>query len=460
MVSSRVVAGSVIGRPSRRTATPAGTGGDRSTQRVMAVWSASRCRNPTSWSGSTVTLVGTWVASSRTSSAGRHVDCRCASACHRLIHDRRRHLLVDTETTTGKERHRWHAAGSTRKEAERVLTDLVKRHHDGDYRPPERITLGEYLERWLPTQRQPLAPSTFSSYQANIRLHVLPYIGSIPLQRLIREDLDGLYATLLADGRHNKGGGPLSAKTVRLVHAVIHKALADATRKGSVTRNVAGLADPPKLTTRARPKMRVWTADELRRFLELIEGHHLYDAFYVKANTGMRRGEVLGLTWRVIDFDNGRLAVTQNVTAPNYHVTVSDVKSAHSLRTIDLDQRTIAVLRSWRRHQLEHDMETGARTDESGFVFAKHNGDPLHPDYFSQAFERLIAKMDLPRIRLHDLRHTHATLLLKEGVPPKVVSERLGHSSVAFTMQVYQHVLPGMQADAAAMFGKLVFEPG
>jgi integrase len=117
----------------------------------------------------------------------------------------------------------------------------------------------------------------------------------------------------------------------------------------------------------------------------------------------------------------------------------------------------LAVLRSWRKRQLEIYMQTGVRADDSGFVFARPDGDPLHPDYFSQAFERLIAKMDLPRIRFHDLRHTHATLLLKEGVPPKVVSERLGHASVAFTMQVYQHVLPGMQADAAATFGQIVF---
>jgi integrase len=361
------------------------------------------------------------------------------------------------DPATGKERHRWHAAGSTRKEAERLLADLVKRQHDGDYRPPEKITLGEYLERWLPTQRQPLAASSYSSYERNIRLHVLPHIGSIPIQRLTPEDLDDLYAMLLANGRRNKGGGPLNPKTVRHVHAVIHKALADAHRKGSVARNVADLADPPKISTRARPKMKVWNAGELRRFFELIEGHDLYAAFYVKANTGMRRGEVLGLTWSVVDFDNARLSVTQNVTAPDYQLKVSDVKSAHSLRTIDLDQRTVAVLRSWRKRQLEIYMQTGVRTDDSGFVFAKPNGDPLHPDFFSQAFERLIAKLDLPRIRFHDLRHTHATLLLKEGVPPKVVSERLGHASVAFTMQVYQHVLPGMQADAAATFGEIVF---
>lgn len=357
---------------------------------------------------------------------------------------------------TGKGRHRWHAAGATRKEAERVLTELVKRHHDGEYRPPEKITLGEYLQRWLPTKRN-LAPSTYSSYERSIRLHVLPYIGSIPLQRLTPEDLDSLYAHLETNGRRNKGGGPLAPKTVRLVHVTIHAALNDALRKGSVIRNVADVAEPPKLSAKARPKMTVWTAEELRRFFELIESHHLSPAFYVKANTGMRRSEVLGLTWRAIDFDNARLSVTQTVTAPDYKIVVSDVKSAHALRTIDLDERTVAVLRAWRKQQLKQNMATGMRVDDSGFVFAKPDGSPLHPDYMSQTFERLLTKLDLPRIRLHDLRHTHATLMLKEGEPVKVVSERLGHSSVAFTMQVYQHVLPGMQADAARRFGDIVF---
>lgn len=166
---------------------------------------------------------------------------------------------------------------------------------------------------------------------------------------------------------------------------------------------------------------------------------------------------MLGLTWESIDVKAARLSVTQTVTAPDYEVIVSEPKSAHSVRTIDLDNRTVAMLRSWRKQQLESYLQTGVRIDDSGFLFAKPDGSPLHRDYFSQTFERILAKTDLPRIRLHDLRHTHATLLLKEGIPPKVVSERLGHSNVAFTMQVYQHVLPGMQADAAAAFSEKVF---
>ena len=148
--------------------------------------------------------------------------------------------------------------------------------------------------------------------------------------------------------------------------------------------------------------------------------------------------------------------MSQQILSVEYRATVADVKTAHSRRTIDLDPRTVAVLRAWRRHQLEQKMSTGRRDDDE-FVFTQPDGGPIHPDFFSQSWQRLMRDSDRRRIRLHDLRHTHATILLKAGVPVKVVSERLGHSSPAFTITVYQHVLPGMQADAAAEFSAAVF---
>lgn len=358
---------------------------------------------------------------------------------------------------TGRGRHRWHRAGATRRGAERLLADLVKRSHDGDYRAPEKITLGDYLlERWLPTKRAQLRPSSYSSYRRNIEIHVIPHLGHTPLQRLTPEDLDTLYATLLRDGRKNGDGG-LSPKTVRYIHSIIRKALADAARKGTVARNVAALADPPKLTAGPRRQMTVWTAGQLRGFLEHIEDHDLYPAFYLAANTGMRRGEVLGLRWEHVNLDAARLVVTQAVLSVEYETSVADVKTANSRRAIDLDARTVTVLRAWRKRQLEQLILAGRGAGATGFVFARTDGGPLHPDFFSQTFERLVGRTDLPRIRLHDLRHTHASILLQAGTPVKVVSERLGHASPAFTLNVYQHVLPGMQSDAAEAFGAAVF---
>lgn len=363
------------------------------------------------------------------------------------------------DPATKKERHRWYPAGDTRKGAEKILGDLVKRHHDGDYRAPDRITLGDYLtERWLPTKRAQLRRSTFDSYSRNVENHVVPRIGSIPLQKLTPEDLDEFYARLLVDGKLNGNRGGLSIKTVRYIHTIIRKALADAQRKGSVQRNVADLADAPKLSSAPRRPMKVWTAEQLRTFLEGIVDNRMYPAIYLAANTGLRRGEVLGLRWDDIDLDGMRLSVRNTVLNVAYVIEISEVKTNTSRRTVDLEPRTAAVLKAWRKVQLEERVALGLRPKDDSLVFAEPDGSPIHPDLYSQTFDRLAAASDVPRIRLHDLRHTHATILLKEGVPAKVVSERLGHANVAFTMSVYQHVLPGMQADAAHIFAKIVFD--
>lgn len=361
------------------------------------------------------------------------------------------------DPTTGKERRRWHPGGPRRRDAERLVNDLVKRKDEGTYRGPDRLSLGEYLtERWLPGQRSQLRLSTFDSYRRIIELHVLPRIGGIALQKLVPEDLDGLYAVLATDGRRDGKPGGLAPKSIRLVHLVLHKALSDARRKGTIVRNVAELADPPKQRARRRQAVKVWNAEELHRFLDLCCDHRLHTAWFVASHTGMRRGEVLGLRWADVDLDHRRLSVSQAVILIGYELVLSDIKTDTGRRTIDLDERPVGVLRAWRKRQLEERLLIGSAYQDNDLVFARADGTPTNPDLFSQSFDRLLARSTLPRIRLHDLRHTHATILLKAGVPVKVVSERLGHANPAFTMTVYQHVIPGMQADAATVFSDLV----
>ena len=193
------------------------------------------------------------------------------------------------------------------------------------------------------------------------------------------------------------------------------------TRKGTVFRNVADIADPPSISRSGR-SMNVWTGNQFRTFLEAIAEHELYGLYFLAATTGMRRGEIADLRWR----------------------------------NIDLDEQTMAMLRRHRRHHLEDRMATGQRGDD-GFVFARPDGSPVHPDLISQTFQRFMAQIDLPTIRLHDLRHNHTTILLQHNVHPKIVSERLGHSNISFTMTVYQHVMLGMQAETAATFVAAVF---
>ena len=365
------------------------------------------------------------------------------------------------DPATGKEKRRWYAAGPRKADAERMVTDLVKRRNDGDYRVPEKLTLGEYLVgKWLPVQRSQLRASTFHSYERTVDLHIVPTLGKIQMSRLLPEDLDVLYAKLLEDGRRNKRGGPLSPASVRYVHRVLRKALGDAVRKGTLARNPAALADPPKAAAEIDgSEMHVWKAAELASFLGAISGERLFPAYHLSACTGMRRGEVLGLRWADLDLASKRLSVRQALIAVAYEMRFSDVKTAAGRRTIDINHSDVDVLTSWRRRQAEERLLVGPGWEEHGLVFCRPDGQPIHPERLSRTFDQLVARHGLPSIRLHDLRHTHASLLLKDGVPIKVVSERLGHASATFTMNTYQWLLPGMQAEAAAAFERILATP-
>jgi integrase len=370
-------------------------------------------------------------------------------------------IYEGVDPATGKERRRWYPAGTRKTDADKLVTELVKRHHDGDYRAPDRITLGDYLtERWLPAQRSQLKDTTYHSYESNLRLHVLPNLGNVALAKLAPEDLDTLYARLLEAGRRNASGeGPgLSPASVRYIHRILRKALGDAVRKGTINRNPAVLADPPKrsMARRRDREMKVWTAAQVQTFLDAAGGQRLSPAFVLAAHTGMRRGEVAGLRWSDVDLSARLIHVRQAAVAVNYELGLSDMKTTNGKRTIDVNDDVVRALTAWRAKQAEERLLLGADDADLDLVFARPDGQPTHPEVISRTFERLVARSGLPRIRFHDVRHTHASLLLKAGVPIKVVSERLGHATASFTLDVYGWVLPGMQADAAAVFSRLV----
>jgi integrase len=294
-----------------------------------------------------------------------------------------------------------------------------------------------------------------TAIDSNVELHVIPWIGSIPLRRLREHHIDALYADLLANGRADGRGG-LDPKTVLEVHVILHKALADACKRGLTVRNVVANAEPPK-RRRPRTEIRAWNADQLHESLVSAKGERLFPAFWLAANTGMRRSELLGLRWGDVDLTTPHISVNRALVSVSYELHESRGKTRNSSRWIDLDAATVTVLAQWRA-QVEAELDRPATDDD--YVFCTVTGAPTHPDRFSQIFNKIVARTALPRRRLHDLRHTHATLLLKVGVPVKVVSERLGHATPAFTMATYQHVLPGMQAEAARTFASVLASTG
>lgn len=352
-------------------------------------------------------------------------------------------------------RHQGSKGGfSTKRAALDFLAEVISSKQAGTFVQPSRVTFGDYLTgSWLPMQRQRLRTSSYDDYRRRIEKHVVPRLGGIPLQDLDAARLDRFYADLLAGG--GPGGRALAPKSVRNVHVVIRKALADATRKRLVSRNVAVDADPPTVAGPADREMQTWTPTELRTFLAGVKEHPLAPAFVLAASTGMRRGEVLGLRWSDVDLDQRTVAVRQTVINVAYKVTMSEPKTARGRRTISIDPATAAVLRAHRESQV-----TGpsSHVTDDGLVFCREDGAPIHPDLFTQTFDRAVKRLGLRRVRLHDLRHTYATLALRAGVDAKTVSSRLGHSTVAFTLDVYTKAVPQLDREAADKIAGLIFD--
>ncbi|MCA1706855.1 MAG: site-specific integrase, partial [Actinobacteria bacterium] len=320
------------------------------------------------------------------------------------------------------------------------------------------VTVARFArEDWLPMMRTQVKFSTWDSYRRNLEKHVLPVLGGKQLQQITAGHLNTLYRSLLTGGGRKGRAGGLAPKTVRNIHIAISKLLADALDHGLVSRNVAANARPPKPRKTGSKQIRFWTPEELSRFLTFVRQDRWYALWHLAAMTGMRRGELLGLRWTDVDLVTRRVSVRQALISVAYELTVTTPKS-HNARVIDIDPETVEVLRRHRElQQAEHDA-AGVDLQENDLVFAKEHGATIHPDIIRQMFDKRVARSGLRRIRFHDLRHTHATIGLRAGVPVKVMSERLGHSTPAFTLQQYAHVIPGMQAEAAEAIARIVSE--
>jgi integrase len=349
--------------------------------------------------------------------------------------------------TDGRRVRKWHSGFRTKKDAEQAQAELLAKVGQGAYVEPSKRTMGPFLrEDWLPGLRSQVRPSTWAEHRSKVEVHLIPAIGGVLLQRLTPGHLNTVYADLLERG--------LSARTVLHVHATIRRALADATRWGLVPRNVALLASPPRP---ARPELQVWTAADLRSFLAHVDDDRLYALWLLAASTGMRRGEVLGLQWPDVDLARARVAVRRSLVTVGHQVVVSEPKTAKGRRSVALDPATVATLKAWRKVQATERLAWGPAWTDSGLVFTREDGRPLHPREVTRAFTRHVLAAGLPIIRLHDLRHTHATLALAAGVHPKVVQERLGHANIAITLDTYSHAVPALEEQAARTVAALVF---
>jgi integrase len=320
--------------------------------------------------------------------------------------------------------------------------------------PDQRLSFGAYLREWLAgLGSASLKPATLAFYGRYVRLHLLRNeLARKPLGRLEPGDLRRLYATKLSSG--------LSSTSVHHLHAVVHTALQRAVEDGIVGRNVAALVGRAN-----RPKVRrvemhtIADGEQPRRFLEAARGERLEGLLVLAITTGMRRGELLALRWKDVDLDRGVLAVTGSLQGDaRASLSIDTPKSGRS-RTVALGAVTVETLREHRKRQVEEQLLVGGEWLDRGLAFSTEFGDYLSPTTLKLALERVLARAGLPRIRFHDLRHTAATVMLGSGIHPKIVSERLGHSTIAITLDLYSHVTPNMQRQAADAIDAAFGEP-
>ncbi len=352
----------------------------------------------------------------------------------------------------------------TKKEAAKELRNVSGKIENHTYRAPARLTVETYLNQWLDGLR--LRPGTMQSYRRNVRLHVVPYIGGIHLDKLTGTRLSVLYRNLETAGfQRGKLAGQqgLSARTVQLVHTLVSSAMKAAVDDGLLVVNPATRAKPPTASEARPPEMIAWSPEQAAAFLRWVQDNRDgWQEWHLLLYTGMRRGELVGLRWSDVDLDRARVSVGRSVgvVMVDGHRTmnIGQTKTGDA-RVVDLDARTVGVLREWRKSRGVVGL---GLVRQSAYVFGKLDGGHMDPDTLSARFVRHLTAASkavgaeaVPVVRVHDLRHTHATALLRAGTPVKVVSERLGHSDVMTTLRVYQHVMPGMQAQAAETFAAL-----
>jgi integrase len=335
--------------------------------------------------------------------------------------------------------------GKTRKEVQEKLKRVLHEQQQGTLITTAPQTVAQFLTDWLEnTHRRRIRPRTYERYREAVYMHIIPSLGHNQLQKLTAQHVQAFYTKKADEG--------LAPATIIYYHSVLHNALDTAVKWGLVYRNVCDLVSPPR---KQQFEIQPLTMEQMQNLLATVRGYKWEALFTLALATGMRRGELLGLKWQDINFEAGVLQVRRvlsrvptNMPEREHVYVEAEPKTQKSRRSVMIAPFALEALKKHRDDQLEAKLKAGAFWQEYDYVFCTLHGTHLNPNHVVEEFKKLLNRAGLPNIRFHDLRHSAATLLLSLGVHPKVVQELVGHTQISKTMDVYSHVLPGMQQDA------------
>jgi len=351
---------------------------------------------------------------------------------------------MDTDGVHRQRRQRSRGGFTTKRDAAGALSALAARVGNGSHVDVGRLTVADYLEEWL-AGKGGLRPTTARSYRAHLDRYLLPHLGHLRLSELRTVDVERMYAAV-AKGNAGRER-PVGPATMRRIHATLQSALNTAVKRRAVAFNPAAHVE---LAAAPRPRVTVWSPEQVGAFLDHAEGDRLSAMYHVIATMGLRRGEAVGVRWQDVDLSRGTLAVEQQIVQLGYATAVGLPKTKSGVRVVSLDDQTVEALRTHRAEQATERLAWGQAWQDTGLVFTREDGAQLHPEYVSRHFGRLTVAAGLPPIRLHDLRHTSASLGLAAGESLVEVQRRLGHSSITITADTYTHVAPAVAQSSSA----------
>lgn len=353
---------------------------------------------------------------------------------------------IGRDPRTGKRKQKTHSGFSTKKEAQAALAGLVNNVESGTYIEPSKKRFKEFSMEYLEKiYKNKVKATSYETARNVIITHIIPWFGEVALS-----DIDQFLVHEFYDQKIKEG---YSSFYIQRMHELTRMLLRVAYKWELMAKDIASLLEPPRLK---KKEMKVWSIGEVNEFLKFTKHSRYHPVFFLAAYTGMRKGEILGLTWDDIDFENKTIKVNRSLSKIKDSYLLSEPKTSNSIRTIYIDDDIIRVLKKQRVKQNLERLRAGNVYQDHNMVFTQETGEYVNPTAVNGLFARFMKQSGISVIRFHDLRHTHATILLQMGVNPKIVAERLGHSSVQITLDTYSHVLPSMKKDLADDFSKMM----